>query len=120
PRLDRRPGPLPRQPAPAPSRWPRSRGPAMTFLSPWWLLLLVPVALLAIAYLVQHRRRSRYAVRFASLPMLARLAPSRPGWRRHAPAAFMLCAFALLALAAARPEMEVRVPRENATVVVTV
>ena len=32
----------------------------------------------------------------------------------------MLLAFALLALATARPEMDVRVPRENATVVVTV
>src|SRR5690349_24063941 len=52
--------------------------------------------------------------------MLQRLGPSRPGWRRHAPAVAMLFAFALLALAAARPEMDVRVPRENATVVVTV
>ena len=92
----------------------------MTFISPWFLLLLVPVVLLAFAYLVQHRRRSAYAVRFASLPMLARLIPRRPGWRRHLPAALMLIAFLLLALAVARPEMEVRVPRDNATVVVTV
>lgn len=92
----------------------------MTLLSPLWLLLLLPVALLAVAYLVQQRRRSRYAVRFASLPMLQRLAPHRPGWRRHLPAALMLLAFGALALAAARPEMEVRVPRENATVIVTI
>jgi Ca-activated chloride channel family protein len=92
----------------------------MTLLSPGWLLLLVPVALLALAYLVQQRRRSRYAVRFASLPMLERLVPHRPGWRRHAPATALLFTFALLGLAAARPEMEVRVPRENATVIVAV
>ena len=92
----------------------------MTLLSPWWLLLLVPVVLLAVAYVVQQRRRSRYAVRFASLPMLERLIPQRPGWRRHAPAVALLFAFALLALATARPEMNVRVPREKATVIVAV
>ncbi len=92
----------------------------MTLLSPVWLLLVIPVALLALAYVLQHRRRSRYAVRFASLPMLQRLVPRRPGWRRHASAATMFCAFGLLVLATARPEVDVRVPRENATVVVTV
>lgn len=92
----------------------------MTLLSPWWLLLLLPVALLAVAYVVQQRRRSRYSVRFASLPMLERLIPQRPGWRRHAPAAALLFTFALLALAAARPEMDVRVPREKATVIVAI
>lgn len=92
----------------------------MRFLSPWWLLLLLPVVALAAAYVLQQRRRSRYAVRFASLPMLARLAPARPGWRRHAPAAVLLLAFVLLGLAAGRPEADVRVPRERATVVVAV
>ena len=92
----------------------------MTLLSPWWLLLLVPVAMLAVAYLVQHRRRSRYAVRFASLPCSRGWHPAGPAGAGTRPAASMLCAFALLGLAAARPEMEVRVPRENATVVVAV
>lgn len=92
----------------------------MTLQSPLWLLLLVPVALLAIAYLVQQRRRSRYAVRFAATPMLARLLPTRPGWKRHLPAAGLLMTFGLLSLAAARPEMDVQVPREQATVMVVV
>ena len=93
---------------------------SMTFLSPWWLLLLVPIALMAAAYVVQQSRRSKYAVRFASLPMLERLIPRRPGWRRHLPAIASLFGFVLLAFAVARPEMEVRVPRENATVIVAV
>jgi Ca-activated chloride channel family protein len=92
----------------------------MRLLSPWWLLLLIPVALLAIAYITQQRRRSRYAVRFATLPMLQRLVPRRPGWRRHLPASLLLLAFAALGIAAARPEMDLRVPRENATIVVTI
>lgn len=92
----------------------------MTLQSPWWLLLLAPVALLAASYVVQQRRRGRYAVRFAATPMLTRLAPLRPGARRHLPFAGLLLAFGLLCLAAARPEMETRVPREQATVMVVV
>ena len=92
----------------------------MSFLTPWWLLLLLPVVALAVAYVLHQRRRSRYAVRFASLPMLERLAPRRPGWRRHVPAALLLVAFALIAMAVARPAVEVRVPRENATVIVAI
>ncbi len=92
----------------------------MTLLTPWWLLLLVPVALLAIWYVVQVRRRSEYAVRFATLPMLSRLVPRRPGWRRHLPASMLLLAFAALGIAAARPQVEMEVPRETATIVVTI
>ena len=46
--------------------------------------MLVPVALLVLVYLLQLRRRSAYAIRFATLPMLERLAPKRPAWRRRA------------------------------------
>ena len=62
----------------------------MSLASPIWLLLLLPVAALLVGYLVQQARRSRYAVRFATLPMLERLAPHTPGWRRHLPAALLL------------------------------
>jgi Ca-activated chloride channel homolog len=92
----------------------------MTFLSPIWLLALLPVAALALAYVVAQRRRHTYAVRFASLPMLERVIPRRPGWRRHVPAALVLVALTALGLAAARPELALRVPFDRATVVVAI
>jgi Ca-activated chloride channel family protein len=92
----------------------------MTLLTPAWLWLLVPVALLALAYLLQQRRRSSYAVTFAALPLLEKVMPSRPGWRRHVPAALLLLAFVVLCVGAARPQVDHRVPRERATVMVAV
>lgn len=94
--------------------------PLLALADTSWLWLLVPVALLAVLYLVVQRRRSAYAVRFATLPMLERLAPKRPAWRRHVPAVLLLLTFVALALAAARPEVDEQVPRERATVIVTV
>ncbi|WP_197687523.1 VWA domain-containing protein [Mycobacterium sp. MS1601] len=90
----------------------------MTFLFPLGLLMLVPVALLALTYVVTVRRRQRYVVRFAALPLLDKVIPERPKWRRHLPAALLLMALALCGLAAARPEMPVRVPYERATIIV--
>jgi Ca-activated chloride channel homolog len=92
----------------------------MTFLSPIWLVTLLPVAALALAYVMVQRRRHRYAVRFASLPMLERVIPRRPGWRRHVPATLVLVALTVLGLAAARPEVALRVPFDRATVVVAI
>jgi Ca-activated chloride channel family protein len=92
----------------------------MSFLSPGFLLLLVPLAALVVAAVVLRRRRDRYAVRFASLPLLDRVIPERPGWRRHLTGGLGLVALGLLATAAARPEVDVRVPRERATVVVAI
>lgn len=92
----------------------------MTFLFPWGLLVLIPVAALAVMYLVMLRRRQRYVVRFASLPLLDKVMPERPQWRRHLPAALLLAALALTGLAVARPELPVRVPYERATIVVAI
>lgn len=92
----------------------------MTFIDPLWLLLLVPVAAVAVAYVVMLQRRRRYAVRFAALPMLDRVVPRRPGWRRHLPAVAILLAFVTLSMAIARPEIAVKVPRERATVMVAI
>ena len=92
----------------------------MTFLSPLWLLILIPVAALALAYVVLQRRRQRYAVRFASLPMLDKVVPRRPGWRRHLPATLVVVALACLGLAAGRPELSLRVPYDRATVMIAI
>ncbi|MCW2813778.1 MAG: hypothetical protein JWN84_1233 [Nocardioides sp.] len=94
--------------------------PLLALGSPGWLWLLVPVAALVVLYLLAQRRRTTYAVRFATLPMLERLVPKRPAWRRHVPAALLLLAFVVMAFAAARPQVDQQVPRERATVIVTV
>ena len=107
--------PPPGQHPPNPSR--ERRNP-MKFEQPLWLWLLLVVAALVVAYVFAQRRRSQYAVRFATLPMLEKVAPKRPGWRRHAPAFAFLAALVVLTIAIARPVADVRVPRERATVVV--
>ena len=91
----------------------------MTFASPELLagLLLVPLALAG--YLLVQRRRSRYAVRFTNVDLLSNLVPRTPAWRRHVPTALYLGAIAALAIALARPSMVVAVPREEATIIMT-
>jgi Ca-activated chloride channel family protein len=91
----------------------------MTFADPLLLigLLLVPVAL--IAYRLVQRRRSRYAVRFTNVDLLGNLVPRTPAWRRHVPPALYLVAMGALVLALARPSMAVQIPREEATIILT-
>lgn len=83
-----------------------------------WLVLL-PVAL-AIGYLIAQRRHNRHAVRFTNLELLDKVAPERPGWRRHLPAGLLVAALAVLSIAAARPVTTVLVPSERATVVLAI
>jgi Ca-activated chloride channel family protein len=92
----------------------------MNFLAPLLLvgLLLVPVLLGLYAW--AQRRRSRYAVRFTNLDLLANIAPRRPSWRRHLPPVIYLAAVAALVLGLARPTMVVAVPREDATVLLAI
>jgi Ca-activated chloride channel family protein len=91
----------------------------MSFATPLVLcgLLLVPVAL--IAYWLVQRRRIKYAARFTNLDLLANVVDASPGRRRHIPAAFALAALAALIVAMARPQAVVAVPRDDATVLLT-
>lgn len=91
----------------------------MNFLAPEMLLglLLVPIAIGF--YLWAQRRRSKYAVRFTNLALLSNIAPKRPSWRRHLPPVLYLGAIAALLIGLARPTLIVPVPREDATVILT-
>ena len=92
----------------------------MTFLAPLLLIGLLLVPLLLGLYAWAQRRRSRYAVRFTNLDLLANLAPRRPAWRRHVPPAIYLAAVVALVIGLARPSMVVAVPREDATVLLAI
>jgi Ca-activated chloride channel family protein len=91
-----------------------------TFLSPGWLWLLLAVAALLGVYLVLQLRRRAFAVRFANLDLLGKLAPKRPGWRRHLAFAALLLALASLTTAMAKPTKETKVPRDRATVMMAI
>jgi Ca-activated chloride channel family protein len=91
-----------------------------TFLSPGWLWLLLAVAGLLLVYLVLQLRRRAFAVRFANLDLLGKLAPKRPGWRRHLAFAALLLALASLTTAMAKPTKDTRIPRDRATVMMAI
>jgi Ca-activated chloride channel family protein len=93
---------------------------ALDFISPQRLWLLLAVAALAGAYVALQWRRRHYAVRFTNVALLDKVAPKRPGWRRHLVAALFLATGALQVVAFAGPQKESRIPRERATVILAI
>ena len=91
----------------------------MSFASPALLVGLLLVPLAALLYLVVQRRRARYVVRFTNVDLLANLVPRTPSWRRHVPPALYVLALAALVIGLARPSAIIAVPREDATIVLT-
>ena len=83
-----------------------------------WLLLVV-VALGGL-YAALQFSKPRYTVRFSNLDLLDKVAPKRPGWRRHAVAALFLGATAVLVGSFAQPVMKVKVPSERSTIVLAI
>jgi len=92
----------------------------MNFLAPERLALLLLVAALAGLYVWVQRRRRHAAVRFTNVALLAEVAPARPGWRRHVPAAAVALALAALVVSIAEPVHSVRVPKDAATIMLTI
>ncbi|MEX0768009.1 MAG: VWA domain-containing protein [Microthrixaceae bacterium] len=83
-----------------------------------WCLLAV-VALIAVYVFLQFRR-PRYAVRFSNLELLDKVAPQRPGWRRHLGAGFFAIALATMVIAFAQPIMTIKVPQERTTIMLAI
>lgn len=90
------------------------------FLEPWWLLALLPVLLVAGAYVWRQFHRRAYALRFTNVELLRTLAPKGLGWRRHAAAAAFLLALVALATGMARPAVDVEEPLERATIMLAI
>lgn len=88
----------------------------MKFLEPIWLLVLLGVLALVAVYLLLQLRRKKYAAKFTNVSLLEKVAPKRPGWRRHLAFALMIAALACFTTAMAKPATKVKVPRNEATV----
>lgn len=89
----------------------------MTFI--WsemlWLLLLVPV--LVLAYLWMMRRKKRTSLRYANLAMVRAAMGTGSGWRKHVPPILLLIAITILILAVARPAAVVTLASARGTIV---
>jgi Ca-activated chloride channel family protein len=92
----------------------------MSFLWPLGLLALLVVPLAAAAYWYVDRRPSRYALAFPNIEVLAAVSESEGKWRRRIPPALFLLALVAAGIALARPQLDVMVEREQATVVLAV
>jgi Ca-activated chloride channel family protein len=91
----------------------------MTFLVSWRLAFIAVPVVLLFTYLLAQRSRRQAAVRFSSVDLLASVAPKRPGWQRHVPAAVFLGALVVFVLAVAQPARLISTPKQRATVVLT-
>lgn len=89
----------------------------MSFASPVLLALLAIPVLAAVGYVWLERRPTKYVVPFTNLSVLAGVATRSRSWRRHALAALLLSAIALLCVAVARPKMMLAATSDRATVV---
>jgi len=91
----------------------------MTFASPEWLLGLLFLPLVVLAYVLARRKRRQRTAGLAAQGLLT-TGLARRSWRLHVPFALFLVALALLVVASARPMATVRTPRRQATVVLAI
>ncbi len=93
--------------------------PMLAFLAPsrLWLLLLIP-ALVGLYLGLVRRRRQR--TRATGRTMFDLVIPRDRTWLRHVAVGLSIASLLTLTLAFAKPKDEVSVPRERATIVVTI
>ncbi|MCW2642742.1 MAG: von Willebrand factor type [Dactylosporangium sp.] len=90
------------------------------FLSPWWLLAVLPVLAVAGAYVWRQWRRKAYAMRFTNVELLRVLAPRGIGPRRHFAAGAFVAALLMMVAGLARPSVDTREPLERATIMLAI
>ncbi len=89
----------------------------MSFVWPWMLVSLLLSPLAAFGYVRLRRRRQRAAAGLGPFGLLQDQAAREPARRRHAPPALYLAGLTLMLLGLARPELTVRLPRLEGTVI---
>jgi Ca-activated chloride channel family protein len=90
------------------------------FLSPWWLLTLLPVLAVGGVYVWRQLHRRAFAVRFTNVDLLRSLVPKGIGARRHFAAGAFLLSLLVLAFGMARPSVDHKEPLERATIMLAI
>ncbi len=83
---------------------------------PLYLLLLIAIPLVVVAYILVLRRRRRFAVRYSSLSLIQQAMPGRLRWRRHVPFALLVLALVLLIISLSRPWANISVASNRTTI----
>ena len=91
----------------------------MTLAWPWGLAALLAIPALLLARWLLRRRRRRAAIRVSSIAIV-RAAAGRPSWTRRIPAALLLIAIGVLAVAAARPQAALALASDDTTIMLTI
>ena len=88
----------------------------MSFIWPWVLVSLLALPLCVFVYMRLQRKRSRDAASLGTMGTVREWTTALAGRRRHVPPIIFLIAVALLALASARPQLTLPLPRMEGTV----
>ena len=93
--------------------------PLLSFLAPGrlWLLLLIPLLVGLYLWLVQRKRNRSMQV---SKTMFDLVIPRDRTWLRHLAVGLSILSLLTLTVAFAKPKDQVSVPRERATIVMTI
>ena len=93
--------------------------PLLSFLAPsrLWLLLLIPALVGVYLWLVQRKRSRNKSMGKTSLDLVI---PRDRTWLRHLAVGLSILSLLTLTVAFAKPKDQVSVPRERATIVVTI
>ena len=83
------------------------------FESPTYLLLLLLIPLLAIAYFMSVRRRVKRLRKFGDVQLLKTLMPDYSAFRNRLKFLLLISSFALLVLALARPQFGTKISNET-------
>jgi Ca-activated chloride channel family protein len=91
----------------------------LSFLAPnrLWLLLLIPTLVGLYLWLVQRKRSRNKSMGWSSLDLVI---PRDRTWLRHLAVGLSILSLLTLTVAFAKPKDQVSVPRERATIVVTI
>jgi Ca-activated chloride channel homolog len=91
----------------------------MSFIWPTMLFSLILIPLLVGIYILMQQRRKQLSANYGNLGFATGSKGRQPGIRRHIPAALFLVGLSILAVALARPQAVVALPKQEGTIILT-